>query len=860
MPSTNLLNLKESPLEFEQEALSTKLAVILGFESADKVVNYNIGDDKDKNKATEHFEIVKNQLMNLLDKIYNIDKKKFKLFNTYKENINNSLLINSSNNDKLITLHVVQNVLINVYAKFKNELSNIDATEINSYQVDVCLSGAAENIIEICQKYLNNGFKDNLVYAKKKSIKQLLEEYARSKGILKMREVGNEMHIIAALYNLISDDYGLLKSEDSLAVLPEKPNEQMIDLHELKNFLSYNVNFATIIESFISDNPILSGENIHGDSINNVFKNLGIKREDLDLFYEEGDGDKTGIYKSVKNIDIKYKIFLLKKLAEQNLISPLTKIRERNFIIFNKNLYTFDDALTEITLINEDKLRRYQSDLELGFGEIFNFINYHFENLPSCLSGTLKSWIQKGGKFPPDHQDELTSKLIYYCIEKDQQDLFNYLISDNAQLTNIALDYYGSTPLQIAIRKDRTEIIKKLLEHKEVLTTIDLLASNNFDEYMNLLTKLVTNRNENKEVLLAVIKAKAVNDIDAIYLIAYYYIGKYIELLEYFLENPDENKEILNTFINAKYSGSQGANYALTFIINYNPNKYMEILKKLLNAPHYDKEILNVLIKVHDILASSSIYLLALQNPSKYIKILKNLLKEPEQNKEIVSHFIKANCKNIATNHEAIYLIAQNNIDEYIKLIEILLTKPKISKEILKYFITAKYVYGKSHTDAIYQIAEKKPDKYIQFLEFFLTPPNKDKEILNIFITAKKLTNTTAISRIAEYNTEEYIKLLESFLEDPNDNKEILNIFIKSELDVYHIAQHYPDKYEELLQLSYEKLGTDENNIHSLLNDNSKVMTLRGSEYINPSAPLLVRVLDLVVKGRYEVSDSKKLK
>lgn len=270
-----------------------------------------------------NFEETKAQLLELLDRIIELNPQDFNVFRQYRNNLANNLHDKCSRDDLYAALDDVKKVLEIAFLTIKAQPNKVQKSTLDAYAVHACFSGAADNIKTIANKFMAKTFEEKIVQAKKELLLSLAVDYIRVQNLLIIEETGeslegDEIHLARGFFNAIAAQYGLLPIRDALIPM-------VIDWCALSDFCDDYVrthfNFRNAVNCFMIEHPAPTSA-LSIESIMSFLESIGADGEDFDRLYEREYSEKSGEINCQprKQIELHYEWLLFDLLVRREYL------------------------------------------------------------------------------------------------------------------------------------------------------------------------------------------------------------------------------------------------------------------------------------------------------------------------------------------------------------------------------------------------------------------------------------------------------------------------------------------------------------------------------------------------------------
>ncbi len=312
----------------------------------------------------ENFPVAKQQLLKLLEAIFQINNDAFGVFQEYRDNLEKNLRENTATEDISTTLIHVKKALEEVFPVIKAHPQKFDKHELQQ-SVSQCLAGAAENILTIIRLFLSNSLHAKLIQAKRELIKHFALEYIKEQSLLDENDIGNEIHFAHGLFNMVASLYSLAVIKDRFipSALLDANN-----IHALgfKEYVSRRISDAKVIHQLMLLSPL--------PDLND---NLDVAHQQIDIFLKELDS-QVSVYRLYqldedgsalipkKNIQLHYEWLLYDMLLKRDCISPHTfiltdeKARTLECIRFHEQIVIVEKSEATTVTDNQISLRLFE--------------------------------------------------------------------------------------------------------------------------------------------------------------------------------------------------------------------------------------------------------------------------------------------------------------------------------------------------------------------------------------------------------------------------------------------------------------------------------------------------------------------
>ncbi len=339
----------------QEQIIEDKLSAIYGEPSA-------LYDEQKQN-----FDCCKKQLIELLEYIYNLDPAKLTLFSIYRQNVENKLLIQSTENDKKITLKFAKESLEQNLLTLEQNLPNVKKSDLDASVVNLCFSGASSGI-ETTLRLFNNSSMELLVYNAKYN---LLQQQALMFFRTMMRDMpGSEIHYANALVNQIAPIWGVKKIPDHLAPDDIARYSQAF-LHYLKPRFNPASFLLSLKQSLFPPKEVNNADDF--EQLEHFFNIFGMKieRERYLPFYTEAWDDNDNLKLIPKeNFDLLVDCFLVEHLQMQHYFDNTLISLDEITLVFSTEKF-----LKKNTMQTDDEYRtNYVSYQELTDDELFSIL------------------------------------------------------------------------------------------------------------------------------------------------------------------------------------------------------------------------------------------------------------------------------------------------------------------------------------------------------------------------------------------------------------------------------------------------------------------------------------------------------
>lgn len=208
-----------------------------------EVVNY---------KNVQDFDICKQQFLQLLNYITQLNPQTLEIFSAYSHMIEQNLLNTSSQENINITLKSMKESIENSLISIEENHNKFCRATFQDYIVDQCIPGAFSNMECVLEHFHHGYFSLILASAKKKLLKECIAQFVRQ--LDDKIDKNYEVHFINGLYNTLHDAYGCTAQIEPLAT---KTFEERGIINRCKKFVEKKFTVSSFIQMLLTqiENP-----------------------------------------------------------------------------------------------------------------------------------------------------------------------------------------------------------------------------------------------------------------------------------------------------------------------------------------------------------------------------------------------------------------------------------------------------------------------------------------------------------------------------------------------------------------------------------------------------------------------------